>query len=133
MNKLEELFNRIVQRVNINLRELNFDVSPFAIQLMPPDQMSKFYAFYGITPDHPLDLHFDHCGLAGSYFLGKCRVKNSLLYKSDIRGDELKRKGHTVSFQNQTLTLTKDELIDIEDSALVKTLVHNYSHDPETP
>jgi carbonic anhydrase/acetyltransferase-like protein (isoleucine patch superfamily) len=133
MKELEKLFNRIVQRVNINLRELNFDVSPFAIELIPPDQMSKFYAFYGITPDHPLDLHFEHSALAGSYFLGKCRVRNSLLYKSDIRGDELKRKDATVQFNTFTLTLTKDEIIDIEDSALVKTLVHNYSHDPETP
>ena len=133
MKELDKLFNRIVQRVNINLRELNFDVSPFADALIAPDQMSKFYAFYGITPDHPLDLHFEHSALAGSYFLGKCRVRSSLLYKSDIRGDELKRKDHTVKFNNVTLTLTKDEIIDIEDSALVKTLVHNYSHDPETP
>jgi len=132
MKELEKLFNRIVQRVNINLRELNFDISPFADQLVPPDQMSKFYAFYGITTDHPLDLHFEHSALAGSYFLGKCRVRNSLLYKSDIRGDELKRKDHTFTFNNFTLTLTRDEIIDIEDSALVKTLVHNYSHDPET-
>lgn len=133
MKDLEKLFNRIVQRVNINLRELKFDVSPFAIELIPPDQMSKFYAFYGITPDHPLDLHFEHSALAGSYFLGKCRVRNSLLYKSDIRGDELKRKDAKVQFNTITLTLTKDEIIDIENSALVKTLVHNYSHDPETP
>ncbi len=133
MKELEKLFNRIVQRVNINLRELKFDVSPFADALIPPDRMTKFYAFYGITPDHPLDLHFEHSALAGSYFLGKCRVRNSILYKSDIRGDELKRKNNTIKFNNFTLTLTKDEIIDIEDSALVKTLVHNYSHDPETP
>jgi carbonic anhydrase/acetyltransferase-like protein (isoleucine patch superfamily) len=133
MKELGKLFNRIVQRVNINLRELHFDVSPFALQLVPPDQMSKFYAFYGITPDHPLDLHFENSALAGSYFLGKCRVRNSLLYKSDIRGDELKRKDQSIQFKSFTLTMDKDEIIDIEDSALVKTLVHNYSHDPETP
>ncbi len=133
MKVLEKLFTRIVQRVNINLRESDFDVHPYASQLIPPDQMSKFYAFYGITPDHPLDLHFEHSALAGSYFLGKCRVKNSILYKSDIRGDELKRKGHEVTFGKFNITLDKDELIDIEDSVLVKTLVHNYSHDPETP
>jgi carbonic anhydrase/acetyltransferase-like protein (isoleucine patch superfamily) len=132
MKELERIFNRIVQRVNINLRELNFDVSPFAEALIPPDQMSKFYAFYGITPDHPLDLHFEHSALAGSYFLGKCRVRNSLLYKSDIRGDELKRKNDVITFNNFELTLEKDEIMDIEDSALVKTLVHCFSHDPET-
>lgn len=133
MKELQKLYNRIVQRVNINLRELDFDVSPFADTLMPPDQMSKFYAFYGITPDHPLDLHFEHSALAGSYFLGKCRVRNSLLYKSDIRGDELKRKGDTVKYGKFTLTLSNDEIIDVEDSVLVKTLVHANSHDPETP
>lgn len=133
MKELEKLYKRIVQRVNINLRELNFDISPFADALVPPDQMSKFYAFYGITPDHPLDLHFEHSALAGSYFLGKCRVKNSFLYKSDIRGDELKRKDDTINFNNLTLTLTKDEIIDVEESVLVKTLVHSKSHDPETP
>ncbi len=133
MKELDKIFARIVQRVNINLREIDFDVNPFAVELIPPDQMSKFYAFYGITPDHPLDLHFQHSALAGSYFLGKCQVRNSLLYKSDIRGDELKRKGDTVTFKRFSITLTNDEMIDIRNSALVKTLVHNYSHDPETP
>jgi carbonic anhydrase/acetyltransferase-like protein (isoleucine patch superfamily) len=132
MRELEKLYNRIVQRVNINLRELDFDVTPFAGELMPLDQMTKFYAFYGITPDHPLDLHFQCSALAGSYFLGKCRVSNSLLYKSDIRGDELKREKQTFCFENFEIILTTDEMISIENSALVKTLVHNYSHDPET-
>ncbi|MBW1637316.1 MAG: transferase [Deltaproteobacteria bacterium] len=132
MRELEKIYNRIVQRVNINLRELNFDVTPFADQLIPPDQMTKFYAFYGITPDHPLDLHFHHSALAGSYFLGRCRVSNSLLYKSDIRGDELKREKQIFRFENFEIVLATDEMISIENSALVKTLVHNFSHDPET-
>lgn len=133
MKELKKLHNRILQQVNINLRELQFDVGPSVENLIDPEQMNKFYAFYGITPDHPLNLEFHHSGLAGSYFLGKCRVRNSLLYKSDIRGDELKRAGTTFNFQNFSIPLTTDELIDIRDSALVKTLVHNYSHDPETP
>ena len=132
MKELQKLYNRIVQQVNINLRELDFDVRPFVEHLIAPGQMTKFYAFYGITPDHPLDLEFSHSGLAGSYFLGKCKVTNSLLYKSDIRGDELKRKGTTFNFQKFSVPLTIDEVIDIRDSALIKTLVHNYSHDPET-
>jgi len=133
MRELEKLYDRIIQRVNINLRELEFDVKPYVWTLTPPGQMSKFYAFYGITPDHPLSLEFRHCGLAGSYFLGKCRVVNSLLYKSDIRGDELKKKGDTFKFQKFNISVSKDEEIEIEDSALIKTLVHNFSHDPETP
>jgi len=132
MQILDKLFNRIVQRVNINLRELDFDITPFAGELIPPDQMIKFYAFYGITPDHPLDLRFDNSALAGSYFLGKCSIENSLLYKSDIRGDELKRKGQTFHYGKFDITLADDEIIAIEDSALIKTLVHNFSHDPET-
>jgi len=133
MKELEKLYDRIIQRVNINLRELEFDVKPYVWTLTPPEQMSKFYAFYGITPDHPLSLEFKHSGLAGSYFLGKCRVVNSLLYKSDIRGDELKKKGDTFQFQKFNITASKDEEIEIENSALIKTLVHNFTHDPETP
>jgi len=132
MRELEKLFSRIVQRVNINLRELDFDITPFAGELIPLDQMTKFYAFYGITPNHPLDLYFSHSALAGSYFLGKCSVENSLLYKSDIRGDELKRKGQIFHCGKFDINLTNNEIISIENSALVKTLVHNYSHDPET-
>jgi len=133
MNELQKLYDRIIQRVNINLRELNFDAEPYSTGLIQPEQMHKFYAFYGITTDHPLSLVFKNSGLAGSYFLGKCRVADSLLYKTDIRGDELKRKGASFECQDFTISLNQDEVIDISSSALVKTLVHNFSHDPETP
>lgn len=132
MKELEKLFNRIVQRVNINLRELNYDVSPYINDLIPLNQLVKFYAFYGITPHHLLNFEFVHTSLAGSYFLGNCRVTNSILYKSDIRGDELKNEGDHLKFENFDITVSKDECIDIRDSFLVKTLVHNFSHDPET-
>lgn len=132
MKALDNLLGRIAQRVNINLREQGFDVRPYVQNLVPPGQMVKFYAFYGITPHHLLNFHFRHSNLAGSYFLGRCRVSDCLLYKSDIRGDELKKKGSVFRFQDQDFVLTRDEEILIEDSFLVKTLVHNYSHDPET-
>ena len=132
MQKLEQLFARIIQRANINLRELEVDVSPFVKKLVPFNQLVKFYAFYGITPYHPLDLQFHHSSLAGSYFLGKCRVNNSMLYKSDIRGDELKKRGDCFKFDRFEIPISTDEVIDIEDSYLVKTLVHCHSHDPET-
>lgn len=132
MKALKDLFDRIVQRVNINLRELEHDVAPFVQDLVPFDQLTKFYAFYGITPHHPLDLQFRHSNLAGSYFLGKCCATNSILYKSDIRGDELKKKGTVYPYQNFQIPISKDEAIRIEDSFLVKTLVHCFSHDPET-
>jgi carbonic anhydrase/acetyltransferase-like protein (isoleucine patch superfamily) len=133
MNALEKLFIRIVQRVNINLREQEFDAKPYVWDLIPKEQMTKFYAFYGISPDHPLNLQFKNAGLAGSYFLGQCRVINSLLYKCDVRGDELKRKGDKFKFKNFNIPILQNEEILIDDSALIKTLVHNYSHDPESP
>ncbi|WP_281491918.1 hypothetical protein [Desulfosarcina cetonica] len=132
MKELEKLFDRIVQRVNINLRELEFDVHPLMNKLVPTSQMTKFYAFYGITPHHPLNLVFRHSNLSGSYFLGRVRVTNSLLYKSDIRGDELKQSGDLFQYQEFNIPVDQDEEISIEDSFLIKTLVHNYSHDPET-
>ena len=132
MKELEKLLDRIIQRININLRELDYDVGPFIKNLVPLDQMVKFYAFYGITPHHPLDFVFRHSSLAGSYFLGKIRTRNSILYKSDIRGDELKHRGDVFHYQKFEIPVNRDEGIDIEDSFLVKTLVHNFSHDPET-
>ncbi len=133
MIALEKLYDRIIQRTNINLRELKFDVSPQIEGLIPLRQLTKFYAFYGISPNHPIDFQFRHSNLSGSYFLGKCKVTNSLLYKSDIRGDELKKEGDSFRFGNFIIPINGDESMDIQNSLLVKTLVHNFSHDPETP
>lgn len=133
MLELEMLYKRIVQRTTINLRELEFDVNAYLQNLIPLNQLKKFYAFYGITQNHPIDFQFRHSSLAGSYFLGKCQVTNSLLYKSDIRGDELKKKGDTFQFQKFKIPIKRDETIDIQNSMLIKTLVHNFSHNPETP
>jgi len=132
MKALQALFERIVQRVNINLRELGIDVRPYVDDLIPFQQLTKFYAFYGITPHHALDLQFRNASLAGSYFLGKCCATNSILYKTDIRGDELKKKGDVYHYKPFDIAVSEDEAIRIRDSMLVKTLVHNFSHDPET-
>ena len=132
MEALTTLFERIVQRVNINLRELNYDVSPWVGDLVPVQQFKKFYAFYGITPNHPLDLQFRKSSLAGSYFLGKCKVTSSILYKSDVRGDELKKKDDTFCYGDWKIVMSRDEEFDIQNSYLIKTLVHCFSHDPET-
>lgn len=131
MKEIEKLFSRIVQRVNINLRELGFDATPY-IQIIPINQMVKFYGFYGITPHHPLNFKFKNSNLAGSYFLGRCQVNNSLLYKSDIRGDELKKKGDLFQYSDYEISVVDNEEIQVEDSLLIKTLVHNFSHDPES-
>lgn len=132
MKEIEKLFDRIVQRVNINLRELEYDVNPYVQDLIPFNQMVKFYGFYGISPHHPLNFKFRHSNLAGSYFLGRCRVSNSLLYKSDIRGDELKKKGDFFQYNDYEIPVVDNEEIHVEDSFLIKTLVHNFSHDPES-
>ncbi len=131
MEQLEKLIDRIIKRVNLNLRDIPFDVGPYMRNIVPPDQLTKFYAFYGISPNHPIHFHFSHSNLAGSYFLGQCKVDNAVLYKSDIRGDELKEKGEVFNFRGQDISLDDDEVIWIKDSFLIKTLVHNFSHNPE--
>jgi len=110
MRQLEKLFDRIVGRVKISLREFNFDAAGY-----------------------PFNFHFSHSNLSGSYFLGHCRVDNAVLYKSDIRGDELKSKGDIINYQGVDFTLDLDEKIRIQDSILIKTLVHNCSNDPANP
>ncbi len=131
MQELEKLIDRIISRVNINLREFTFDVGPYVRETVPTDQLTKFYAFYGITSHHPIYFHFHHSNMAGTYFLGKCMVDNSVLYKSDIRGDELKEKGDVLHYQGMEIPLNKDQEMRIRDSFLIKTLVHSYPHDPE--
>jgi carbonic anhydrase/acetyltransferase-like protein (isoleucine patch superfamily) len=133
MNQLEKLIDRIIDRVNVNLRKPAFDVSPYIRHLIPPDQFVRFYAFYGLTLHHPIHFLFNHSSIAGSYFLGKCIVDHSVLYKSDVRGDELKAKGDSFKFENLEIPLHADEVIRIKDSYLIKNLVHNHSHDPESP
>jgi len=133
MKHLERLIQRIIGRVNVNLREPAFDVEPYLTGLISPEKFIKFYAFYGLTPHHPLYFRFHNSSLAGSYFLGKCMVEHSVLYKSDIRGDELKRRGDVLVSGGLEVPLYEDEKIRIRDSFLVKTLVHNNSHDPENP
>jgi len=133
MTKIEALLERIIARVNINLRKPEFDVGPYVRGVVPFEQYNKFYAFYGLTTTHPLLFHFSDSSLAGSYFLGKCIVKRSILYKTDVRGDELKEKGEIFRSQGFEIPLDDDEIIRIKDSYLIKTLVHSNSHDPENP
>ncbi|MDD4732253.1 MAG: transferase, partial [Desulfovibrio sp.] len=94
--QLERLIDHIITRVNINLRNPRADVRPYVSGLVEEDKFSQYYAFYALTPHHPLYFRFRYSSLAGTYFLGKCEVENSVLYKSDIRGDELKSRGTTV-------------------------------------
>ncbi|MBU0987306.1 MAG: transferase, partial [Proteobacteria bacterium] len=133
MKQLEKLIERIIDRVNINLREAAVDVGPYLRRKIFLTQLQKFYAFYGITPQHSPYFRFRNSNLAGSYFFGRCTVDHSVIYKTDVRGDELKSKGDTFSFHDKKITLLEDENVRIKDSFLIKTLVHNNSHDPESP
>ena len=136
MNQIEKLCDRIVSKVNISLKGFNFDASGFSDYLggyLPMRKLLKFYAFYGVDSQHPFNFHFGRSNLAGSYFLGNCSVDNAVLYKSDIRGDELKSKGDKINYQGTDFTLDQDEKIRIQDSILIKTLVHNCSNDPANP
>lgn len=132
MNQLEQLKDRIVSRVNVNLSEFDFDTETFVKNALENDKMLKFYANYGITSRHPIYFHFRNSNIAGSYFLGKCFVGRSAIYKSDIRGDELKRRGDNIKCA-KNIPLVEDEVITIRDSLLYKTLVHSNSHNPESP
>jgi carbonic anhydrase/acetyltransferase-like protein (isoleucine patch superfamily) len=133
MQKLDNLIERIARRIGVNLKGFDFDAGPYLRGCVPLPQLFKFYAFYGVTAIHPIYFHFSNSSLAGSYFLGKCKVDNSILYKADIRGDELKSKGESIKYRGTKLVLDQDERISISDSFLIKTLVHNHSHDPENP
>jgi carbonic anhydrase/acetyltransferase-like protein (isoleucine patch superfamily) len=131
MEHLRQLTRRIVNRININLRGPKVDCGPYALEIVPEEKFTQFYAFYGLSPDLPLHLKFKDCCLAGSYFLGRCTAEHSLIYKTDIRGDEFKRKGTRFDYEGLSIPLHHDEKVVIKDSFLVKTLVHNFSHDPE--
>ncbi len=132
MNQLKQLNDRIIRRVNVNLEEFDFDTESFVTNTLDHDKMMKFYAFYGITSQHPIYFHFKNSNIAGSYFLGKCHVGRSAIYKSDVRGDELKRKGDNLHYKIE-VPLVEDEMITIRDSLLYKTLVHSNSHNLESP
>ena len=132
MKLLKQLTDRIISRVNVNLDEFEFDAEQFVSNTLDQEKMLKFYAFYGITSRHPLFLYFNNSNIGGSYFLGNCYVGRSAIYKSDIRGDELKRKGDIIN-SSKNIPLVDDERIMIRDSLLYKTLVHSNSHNPKSP
>ncbi len=131
MEQLRGLIEQIIGRVDICLREMYLDVGPNVRSAVPLEHFAQFYAFYSITSHHPTHFKFNHSCLGGTYFLGRCEVKHSVLYKCDIRGDELKSRCNEVVVNGIKIRPHSDETIEIKDSFLIKTLVHNSSHDPE--
>lgn len=133
MRQLAIMLNRIIDRVNINLRLHDFDVAPYVRGLAVVPKGKDSFACYGLSTHYPIHFAFSHTCLTGSYFLGKCKASHSVILRSDIRGDELKRRGQDWEYKGITIPLHHDEEISIRDSFLDTTLVHNCSHDPENP
>ncbi len=133
MKQLQRILENVIARANINLRRSAIDVGPYVHAAVPQENYAQFYAFYGITTEHPLFFNFQCSSLAGSYFFGKCDVQHSVLYKCDVRGDELKSVTKGFCLDDVCLRLHNDEVVRIVDSFLHKTLIHNFSHDPEFP
>lgn len=132
MKQLNQLIDGIVRRVNANLREYDFNTGHFVHSATDPDKMLEYCASYEATSKSPLQLNFRESNIAGSYFLGKCRVNRSVVYKSDVRGDELNKKGNP-AIHSKRVTLDEDEIITINNSFLFKILIHSKSYNPETP
>jgi carbonic anhydrase/acetyltransferase-like protein (isoleucine patch superfamily) len=133
MKQLQRILDNIILRANINLRHTGLDVGPYVYGVVPLDKYAQFYAFYGITTEHPLFFDFKCSSLAGSYLFGRCNVEHSVLYKCDVRGDELKSIKNAFPMEGVCLRLHNDEIIRIVDSFLSKALIHSFSHDPEFP
>ncbi|WP_243544875.1 transferase [Pseudodesulfovibrio tunisiensis] len=133
MKQLEALFDHITSRVNVNLKPMGVDVAPYLKNAVPRERHARYYAFYALTTDHPMHFRFRSSSLSGTYFLGKTFVDRSILYKSDLRGDELKAKGDEVEFEGGRTRLFQDESFLISNSFLNKTLVHNNSKNPQIP
>ncbi len=133
MERLERLIKHIASRLNVNLRPMGLDVDQLLESTIENSDLTKYYAYYALSIDHPIYFRFQESNLGGSYFLGKCDVDRSIIYMSDIRGDELKTKGTRVKVGNVETELYRDEVIQIINSYMIKTLVHNHSRNPEIP
>ena len=133
MERINRLIKHIISRVNVNLKPVDKDVEPLVRQTVSIEKMVKYYAYYALSIGHPWYFSFKESNLSGSYFLGRCEVDRSIVHMSDIRGDELKPEGTVVNFGGIDTELYQDETIQIINSCLVRTLVHNNSKNPEIP
>ncbi|NDV24501.1 transferase [Desulfovibrio sp. JC022] len=133
MRRVKKLINHIISRVNVNLRPMGLDVEQALTSTIDVNKLTDDYAYYALSIDHPIYFRFRESNLGGSYFLGKCDVDRSIIVRSDIRGDELKAEGTEVEFGGVKTELYRDEIIQVVNSFLFKTLVHNHSRNPEIP
>ncbi|BDQ38045.1 hypothetical protein SYK_24050 [Pseudodesulfovibrio nedwellii] len=133
MKSISRLIDHIISRVNVNLKPIGRDVENAVRQSIRTDKLTKYYAYYALSIDHPWYFRFQESNLGGTYFLGKCEVDRSVVLMSDIRGDELKPKGAVAYFNGMETELYQDEIIQVVNSFLIKTLVHNHSRNSEIP
>lgn len=97
------------------------NLGEYAASLKLPPTFASLKAIGSESPEHPLYLKVENALVPGSYFQGRCTVRDSVIIKSDVRGDELKRSAGSA------------ETIRVRDSCLYKSLVHSNSHDPDSP
>ncbi|WP_432734680.1 transferase [Maridesulfovibrio sp. FT414] len=133
MERLKKLINHIISRINANLIPMGLDIEQAIESTINSADLTRYYAYYALSIDHPIYFRFQESNLGGSYFLGKCDVDRSIIHLSDIRGDELKAKGTVVKVGGVETELYRDEVIQIINSFMIKTLVHNHSRNPEIP
>ncbi|MFZ2445814.1 MAG: hypothetical protein WAW37_05615 [Syntrophobacteraceae bacterium] len=124
MAKQRDLIDRIVRYCGSGLAESKFDLRPYSDWLKQPRDLARVSGVYGVTGEHPSQLEIENSSVQGSFLLGKCAVKDSVIYCSDLRGDELKCA---------SAKCAADEELRVRDSYLYKSLVHSNSHDPENP
>lgn len=133
MKQFKKLLDGVAARVNVAISHDGVNAGDYIKRTVKPEHFTSFYAFYGLTTEHPLLFDFKQSSLAGTYFLGKSKVRHSILYKSDIRGDELKCAHNGFAVGGTSVPMHDDETIVIRDSFLLKTLVHSFCHDPRMP
>ncbi len=133
MKEINEVVERIVGRLNIHLRKINLNVDVYIRDLLSHDQLAQYYALYCISVHDSFGIECNRSSISGSYIQGRCVIDDSILYKTDVRGDELKNRGEVLHYKDLASPLFGDERIVIRNSFLHRTLIHNYSHVPEHP
>lgn len=99
----------IILNSQLFTNQKNIDLIP---TILVPQKTSNVFI---LSANHICKYKIRSSYLLYSYILGNIKIKNSILYSSDIRGDEL--KSHT----------DNSEKISIKNSLLLNTLVHNKS------
>ncbi len=135
MLTIKTLIEHIATRVRISLNDdsINLSIPPYMQDPITYGKLYQFFAFYALPGNEVSSFSFNQSSLAGSYFRGRCEVDHCLIFKTDIRGDELKKRNDHIMINGEDVALRADEIIQIRDSFLLKTLIHSHSHDPKNP